>query len=152
MIYVKEIAKRSYFQYLFQRAKNPTDTWKHINVLLRKTKPKSTIPRKVVVGNEIIASPQTICDKMNNHFVKIGKKLSASLQNKLHSKDYMKYLGKRNSFLIILRPTDKYEIIEIAGKLNNNKSTVNIGAPVVLIARYFAGVFKVIPLHRGGSK
>ena len=43
---VKEVAKRSYSEYLFQNAKNPTDMWKRINEVLRKTKPISTIPQK----------------------------------------------------------------------------------------------------------
>ena len=83
--------------------------------------------------------------------------------------------GKRNLSSIILRPTDEYEIIEIIGKLNNNKSTGYIDIPIVLfkeakflIARYLADSFneclktghypdvlkiaKVIPLHKGGSK
>ena len=113
---------------------------------------------------------------MNKHFVKIGKKLSASLESNLHDKHYMKYLGKRNPFSIILRPTDEYEIIEIIEKLNNNKSMGYIDIPIVLfkeakllISRYLAeslyneclntghcpDVFKitnVIPLHKGGFK
>ena len=131
MIYVKAIFL--YSEYLFQNAKNPTDAWKHINELLRKTKPKSTIPQKIIVGNETFVSPQAICGKMNNHLVKIGEKLRTSLENNLRDKHYMKYLGKRNPSSINLRPTDECEIIEIIGKLNNNKSTEYIDIPIVLL-------------------
>ena len=58
---------------------------------------------------------------MNNHFVRINEKLSASLKNNFRDKHYMKYIGKRNLSSIILRPTDEYEIIEKLNKLNNNK-------------------------------
>ena len=50
---------------------------------------------------------------MNNHLVKIGEKLSTSLENNLRDKNYMKYLAKRNPSSIILRPNGKYKIIEI---------------------------------------
>ena len=46
LTHVKETAKHSCFKYLFQNAKKATDTWKHINELLKKTKPKSTLPEK----------------------------------------------------------------------------------------------------------
>ena len=44
----------------------------------------------------MITSPQIICDKINDHFVKIGEKLSATLttSNKLH---YKNFLGKRQT-------------------------------------------------------
>ena len=100
--------------------------------ITRKTKPKSTIPQKISVSNETFVSTQTVCDEMNNHFVKIGEKISASLENNLRDKHYMKYLGKRNPSSIILRPTDEYEIFEIIRKLNNNKSTGYIDIPIVL--------------------
>ena len=85
---------------------------------------------------------------LNNHFVKIGEKLSASLENNLPHKYYMKYLGKRNPCSIILRPTDECEIIDIIRKLNNNKFTGDIHISIVLleeakflIARYLAESF-----------
>ena len=124
------------------------DTWKRINELLRKTKPKSTMPQKIIVRNETIVSPQTICDKINNHIVKIGENLSASLENNLRDKHCMKHLGKRNPSSLILRPTDEYEIIEINAKVNINNSPGLIDIPIVLfeegkflIARYLAESF-----------
>ena len=117
---------------MFQTAENPTDIWKHINVLLRKTKPKSTMAKKIIVGNETIVSLQNIRVEINNHFVKIDEKLSASLENNLHDKHYIKYLGKRNVSSILLRSTDERKIIEIIGKINNNKSMGFIDSSIVL--------------------
>ena len=125
------------------------------------------------VEGRIITSPQIICDKINDHFVKIGEKLSATstTSNKLHNKNF---LGKRQTTSILLKPTDEYEIAGIIASLDNHKSSGYIDIPVTLIkeskfliVRYLANAFdecmvsgfypdipkiaKVIPLHKGGS-
>ena len=171
--HVKEAAKRNYFQTLFEGSSNSSDTWKYVNQLLRKTKPKSSVPCTLQVEGRMITSPQIICDKINDHFVKIGEKLSATLtaSNKLH---YKNFLGKRQTTSIMLKPTDEYEIAGIIASLDNHKSSGYIDIPVTLIkeskfliARYLANAFnecmvsgfypdilkiaKVIPLHKGGS-
>ena len=80
----------------------------------------------------MITSPQIICDKTNDHFVKIGEKLSAILttSNKLH---YKNFLGKRQTSSIMLKPIDEYEIAGIIASLNNHKSSGYNDIPVTLI-------------------
>ena len=51
-----------------------SDTWKCINQLLRKNKPTSVLPSALGV-NGIVISSQQICNKMNEHFVQIEKKI-----------------------------------------------------------------------------
>ena len=136
-------------------------------------KPKSSVPCTLQVVGRMITSPQIICDKINDHFVKIGEKLNATLttSNKLH---YKNFLGKRQTTSIMLKPTDEYEIAGNIASLDIHKSSGYIDIPVTLIkeskfliARYLANVFnecmvsgfypdifkiaKVIPLHKGGS-
>ena len=62
---------------LFRNTRNPSDTWKHINQLLRKSIPKSPLPQALKVEGKLISSPPTICEELNQHFVSIGEKLSA---------------------------------------------------------------------------
>ena len=145
---------------------------KNINQLLRKNKPKSTIPSLVKIGDKTIADPTEICNKLNEHFVTIGEKLGSKsiFQN---DQKYRKYLGKRHVSSVILQPTHAYEIMEIITGLDINKSPGYIDIPVILIKKskflishYLATSFnecietgtypdilkiaKVVPLHKGG--
>ena len=111
---------------------------------------------------------------LNDHFVKIGEKLSDKLASNRET-NHKKYLGKRQVSSIVLKPTDEYEIVELIAGLNSQKSPGYLDIPVVLlkeakflIAHYLADSFnecmvsgiypdvlkiaKVIPLHKGGSK
>ena len=60
--HVKEAAKRNYFQTLFECSSNSSVTWKYVNQLLTKTKPKSSVPCTLQVEGRMITSPQIICD------------------------------------------------------------------------------------------
>ena len=168
------MAKRYYFENLFWNARNPSDTWKHINQLLRKSIPKSSLPQTLKFEGKLISSPPTICKELNQHFVSIGEKLRAD-QNQKFDQNYIKYLRNSQTSSIILRPTDKFEIVETTAGLNIHISPGYIDIPVILfkepkflIARFLARSFndcletgnypdilkiaKVIPLHKGGSK
>ena len=174
LTHLKEAAKRNYFHDLFKNSKNSLDTWKCINQLLRKTKPKTTIPNTIHADGQVITSPQSICEKLNDHFVKIGEKLGDKLASNRET-NHKKYLGKRQMSSIVLKPADEYEIVEFIAELNSQKSPGYLDIPVVLlkeakflIAHYLADSFnecmvsgiypdvlkiaKVIPLHKGGSK
>ena len=172
LTHVKEAAKKIYYQKLFLGPGNPSNTWKNINQLLRKNKPKSTVPSLVKVGDKTITDPTEICNKLNEHFVTIGEKLGSKsiFQN---DQNYRKYLGKRHVSSVILQPTHAYEILEIITGLDINKSPGYIDIPVILIkeskfliSHYLATSFnecietgtypdilkiaKVVPLHKGG--
>ena len=132
LTHVKELAKRNYFENLFQGASNPSDTWKHVNQLLRRSTPNSAMPHTIKVNSNMISSPQKICQEMNEHFVKVGEKLSADLPD-VKDKTYLKFLGKRNLSSIVIQPTDEYEVIQIISSLNNRKSPSAIDIPISLI-------------------
>ena len=172
----KEAAKSNYFENLFsEKNGNTFETWKVINKLLRKPKRKTTaMPQSIKIGIKSIKCPESIFNKMNEHFVTIGKKLSANVKSTTEQ-GFKKFLGKRQMSSIVLRPTDEHEVIEILASLSNNKSPGYIGIPVTLIkeskfviGRYLSnslnkcitnGIFpdilkvaKVVALHKGGSK
>ena len=44
LTHIKKKAKKDYFENLFSNANNSSDTWNYINLLLRKTKRKTTLP------------------------------------------------------------------------------------------------------------
>ena len=69
---------------------------------------------------------------MNEHFVTIGKKLSANVKNTTEQ-GFKKFLGKRLMSSIVLRPTDEHEVIKIFSGLSNNKSPGYFDIPVTLI-------------------
>ena len=164
------MAKRYYFENLFRNARNPSDTWKHLNQLLRKSIPKSSLPQTIKVEGKLISSLPTIYEELNQHFISIGEKLRAN-QNQKFDKNYIKYLRNRQSSSIILRPTDVFDIVKTIAGMNIHKSPGHIDIPVILIkeakfpfARFLARLFndletenytdslkiaKVITLHKG---
>ena len=172
LAHIKEAAKRIHFQNMFRCTENPADTWKNINQLLGKNKPKSTVPSFVKVGDETITEPTEICNKLNEHFVTIGEKLGSKSSDQ-KGQNYRQYLGKRHVSSVVLQPTDEHEIIEIISGVNVNKSPGYIDIPVILIkkskfliSQYLATSFnssieagsypnvlkvaKVVPLHKDG--
>ena len=174
LTHLKEAAKRNYFHDLNKNSKNSKDTWKCINQLLRKTKPKTSVPNTIHADGQVITSPQSICEKLNDHFVKIGEKLSDKLASNRET-NHKKYLGKRQMSSIVLKPTDEYETVELIAGLSNQKSPGYLNIPVVLLKKakfliahsladsfnecMVSGIYpdvlkiaEVIPLHKGGSK
>ena len=52
-----------------------------MNQLLRKSKPKTTLPQSIETEGKLIISPQNICNEINKYFIKIGKQLAAKSNN-----------------------------------------------------------------------
>ena len=171
--HIKVNVKQNYFEHVFRSPRNLLDTWKNINQILRKSQLKTTkIPNAVKVDSKTITDPTQICNKLNEHLVTVGEKLDfKSTASK--SKNYLKYLGKRQVSFIVLRPTDAYKVIETIAGLKDNKSLGYIDIPVTLIkeakfiiAHYLARslnnclekgnylitlkIAKVVSLHKGG--
>ena len=97
---------------MFRGSENPSDTWKNINQLLRKNKPKLTVPSFIKVGDEPITDQTEICNKLNEHFVTIGEKLGSKSSDQ-KGQNYRQYFGKRHVSSVVLQPTDEHEIMEI---------------------------------------
>ena len=99
----KEVAKKAYFEILFNTTSNSIDIWKLINRLFRKHSPKTEMPQQLKVNKKTISNPLEICNEKNKHFVEIGEKLSAKvpmLNNDEQS--FRRFLGKRQSSSIVL--------------------------------------------------
>ena len=102
---MKAKAKQKRFENLFKDASDTADTWKCINQLLRKTKPKTTLPKTIETDGKLITSPQNICNEINKHFVKIGENLATNSRNSSfhQSKQHFTFLGKRIVSSIVLQ-------------------------------------------------
>ena len=81
---------------------------------------------------QVITSPQSICEKLYDHFVKIGETLNDKLASNRET-NHKEYLGKRQMSSIVLKPTDEYEIVELIAGLNSQKSPGYLDIPVVLL-------------------
>ena len=58
LTHIKENAKQNYFENVFRSPCNPSNTWKNINQILRKSQRKSTkIPDAVKVASKTITDP-----------------------------------------------------------------------------------------------
>ena len=134
------------------------------------------MPQTIETDGKLLTSPQNLCNKINEHFVKIGKKLAAKFSNSSfhQSNQHFTFLGKRFVSSIVLQPIDVYEVIEIISSLNDHKSPGYIDIPLhiikeskFLISDNLANSFNksletgsypdvlkiatVIPLYKGGS-
>ena len=76
LTHIKENAQQNYFQNVFCGPCSPSDTWKNINQILRKSQLKITkILNAVKVDSKTITDPSQMCNKLNEHFVTVGEKL-----------------------------------------------------------------------------
>ena len=61
--------KKQYFQHIFSKCKNnPRKTWKTINYLTNRNKPKTTKPSSLLSKGSTISNPNEIADFFNDHF------------------------------------------------------------------------------------
>ena len=100
------------------------------------------MPQSTEISKQLIKCPESICNKMNEHFATIGEKICANLKRTTEH-GFKKFLGEWPISSIVLRPTDEHEITGILAGVSNNKSPVYIDIPVTLrkkskfvIARY----------------
>jgi len=85
-------AKQNYFKNCFRELNNLFDTWKHINQILRKSKPTAAMPSTIKINGKAITANKTICNEMNEPFVKIGEK-SGNITTSTNDIGYIKFFG-----------------------------------------------------------
>ena len=90
------------------------------------------IPNAVKEDSKTISDPTQICNKINEHFVTVGKKLSCNMTAP-KNKNFLKYLGKRQVSSVVLQPTDAFEVIETIAGFKDSKSPGCIDILVTLI-------------------
>lgn len=59
LTHIKEMSKHNHYEGLFKTASNSSETWKHINHLLRKNKPKPSLPQTIINEGKKMFLPKT---------------------------------------------------------------------------------------------
>ena len=78
---VKATAKKNYFDSQFALNKNNLKiTWKLIRMIIDRDTNKNTTISKLIYNNKCFKDTKTICDKLNEHFIKVGQTLLISYQ------------------------------------------------------------------------
>ena len=146
---------------------------KIINQILQFKHQQPKFIDSVTHGNKDIASPQKICEVMNNHFTDVGPKLAGKILKS--NVFYTKYLGRHvYEILLCLMETDLFEIFSLISLLDSQKalhhdgkSCKTIKVLVYLISPILFNIFnhalkqgkfpdsfkvaKIIPLHKEGK-
>ena len=127
-----------------------SEMWKGMNKLQNKLKCKTTaMPQSIKIGNTLIKFPQSICNKIDEHFLTICEKLSANVKS-VAEQGYKKFLGKRDMSSIVIQPIDEHKEVKILAGLRKNKSPDRTDILVTLIkkdskfeaTRYLSNFFK----------
>ena len=165
------LAKRSYYEALFNKFKNDIrGTWKTINGILNKTKRKRNFPLFFKDGNNIMYNNKTIANKFNTFFANIGPDLSEKIKMP-STKTFQSYLtGTHNNNFQFKNINDEITLSivdKLAPKTScgfdgiSTKTIKTIKAalikPITLIINQMltTGIFpdklkiaKIIPLHK----
>ena len=118
-----ELAKKKYYLNLFAQSKNNVQkTWKNIKILQNKTaRQNSTLPRNLYSeGNAPVSDPKDAANKLNEHFVHKGPKLSSKIKTSHLS--FKKYLGKRNPQNMVFFKIKKSQVFSLLSELKLGKA------------------------------
>ena len=117
-----ESAKRKYYLNLFDQSKNDVrKTWKNIKIVQNKaTCAINTLPKQICSGvNSSTTDPVDVANKLNEHFVHKGPKLSSKIRA-CHS--YKKYLKARNPHNMVFFKIKKSKIVSLLSGLKLGKA------------------------------
>ena len=77
---LKDKLKKQPKEHIFRNLFKTSESLKNINQLIRKNKLKAAFLQSMKVNGKMITCPQQICIELNEHFVEVGEKFSAKLQ------------------------------------------------------------------------
>jgi len=113
-------SEKSYYLTKLDNVKdNLAKTWKILNSITSRTRPKGTID-EIICNNGIISDKKLIANKFNNFFVNVGPDLAKKIP--AASESYKHFLPLSNSNSLFLKPTDNIEIKQIILALKNSYS------------------------------
>ena len=118
-----ELAKRKYYLNLFAQSKNNAQkTWRNIKMIQNKTAhSSSTLPNNLrSEGSAAVSDPIHVANKLNEHFVHKGPKLSSKIRASRSS--FKKYLGTRNSHNMIFFKIKKSQVKSLLSELKLGKA------------------------------
>ena len=104
----------------FKYANNAKNTWKGIKSIININSTTKNQPTSLLVNDNFISDPTEIATTFNDYFSSIADELQGKIYD---GHDFTKYLTNRNEHSFFIRPTDKYEIINIINNISINKAT-----------------------------
>ena len=126
-------AKKHYFCLKFGNSKNDIKgTWKTINTLLNKSKPK--LPTYIMKDGKMVENDQSIADEFNSYFISSCSGFDANNRlAQVNTISHTNYLHFPTSSSIFFKPISQNELIEVCKSLRNTKSCGydNIGCNVL---------------------
>ena len=139
---IKELAKRTYFSTQFYLNKEDIKmTWKLIGMIINRKKKSNIIIPKLLHNNRCYTDKQSICEKLNMYFIKVGPTLSAPLPIHRNS-DSSKYIRGTFSNSFFFSPIHEYEVHDLIAILKGNKST--IGTPIKCVKFACEYIYKAL--------
>ena len=113
-------AKQKYFTTNLENAKtNPRKTWNLINELSSRHCNKSSNITEIKIGEEIINTPVSIAEALNNHFSSVGENLASEIPNSAaEPEDYLE--PAEHSFSI--RPPTVDMVYMLLSRINERKA------------------------------
>ena len=137
---LKNAAKKCYYNKAFDECKGDLKhSWKLINEVINKRKPKSELSDAFLVNKSLITDPVKISNKFNEYFINVEPKLAEKIpDNHIH---FSTFLGEQSVNSVFLDAITEKEVeIEIS-LLNGNKASGHDDMPpkiVKKISRYIA--------------
>ena len=122
---IKATAKKNYFDSQFALNKNNLKiTWKLIGMIIDRDKNKNTTISKLIYNNKCYTDTKNICDKLNDHFIKVGQNLADKLPiTETESSTFIKQTFT-NSFMF--RGICTFEVSDLIENLKINKATIGV--------------------------
>ena len=109
-----------YEKYFTDNANNAKTTWVGIKSIINIKSTSKNEPSSIIKDGEITSDPLEVANEFNRYFTTIA----ANLQGKIYHNNlnFNDYLLNRNDNSFFIKPTDKYEILNLINKLNVQKS------------------------------
>ena len=114
-------SKNNYYQkYFAENAENARNTWKGIKTIINAHITIKSDPTSLIINKKLSSNPMVIVTKFNSHFSNIASTLEKRIHHK--NQDFNKYLRNYNAYCFFIKPTDKYEVINLINNLSHKKA------------------------------
>ena len=105
-------------------------TWKVINTMINKSKPKKDICQ-IETNGTIVTDANAIADRFNGYFTNVGVDLAKNIP--VCSKEAINFIPQNMEKSLFLAPTTKHEISDIIANLKQTDSVGHDNIPLKLV-------------------
>ena len=112
IVALSRINKKNYYQNFFtENANNLKKTWQGIKSIININSNNKSQPSSLQTEEGITTDPTVIANEFNNYFSNVASNLQDKIHNSGHH--FSKHLKNRTTQSFFMKPTDKYEILEL---------------------------------------